>query len=190
MRKRAPARGGGGAGAWARAAARPVRPGHEQQQQEELLPPHLVGAAGQAPGRPDAAPGRRLTRPSVSLRFRRQRKAVVSAGDKKMPNGILEEQGTQRGAPRRSRRGAPSPGCPRWQPPGFTVPSGARSPWCEAAVGDAPVCGFAGGAPYPVCVASPGAAWPSRCARQGRWEEASPAPASGSGLSHRPAGRL
>lgn len=30
---------------------------------------------------------------SVSLRFRKQRKAVVSANDKKMPNGILEEQG-------------------------------------------------------------------------------------------------
>lgn len=30
---------------------------------------------------------------SVSLRFRKQRKAVVSSNDKKMPNGILEEQG-------------------------------------------------------------------------------------------------
>ena len=30
---------------------------------------------------------------SVSLRFRRQRTAVVSSNDKKMPNGILEEQG-------------------------------------------------------------------------------------------------
>lgn len=29
----------------------------------------------------------------VCLRFRRHRKAVVSSGDKKMPNGILEEQG-------------------------------------------------------------------------------------------------
>ena len=36
---------------------------------------------------------------SVSLRFRKQRKAVVSANDKKMPNGILEEQG--KGGPRR-----------------------------------------------------------------------------------------
>lgn len=33
---------------------------------------------------------------SVSLRFRKQRKAVVSANDKKMPNGILEEQEQQR----------------------------------------------------------------------------------------------
>ncbi|KAB0406760.1 hypothetical protein E2I00_018142, partial [Balaenoptera physalus] len=33
---------------------------------------------------------------SVSLRFRRQRKAVVSSNDKKMPNGILEEQEQQR----------------------------------------------------------------------------------------------
>lgn len=32
---------------------------------------------------------------SVSPRFRKQRKAVVSANDKKMPNGILEEQGTR-----------------------------------------------------------------------------------------------
>lgn len=31
----------------------------------------------------------------VSLRFRKQRNAAVSANDKKMPNGILEEQGTE-----------------------------------------------------------------------------------------------
>lgn len=29
----------------------------------------------------------------VSHRFRKHRKAVVSAGDKKLPNGLLEEQG-------------------------------------------------------------------------------------------------
>lgn len=29
----------------------------------------------------------------MPLRFRKQRKAVVSSNDKKMPNGILEEQG-------------------------------------------------------------------------------------------------
>lgn len=43
---------------------------------------------------------------SVSLRFRKQRKAVVSSNDKKMPNGILEEQG----------RG------PGWAGPGGAVP--------------------------------------------------------------------
>jgi hypothetical protein len=34
----------------------------------------------------------------VPLRFRKQRKAVVSSNDKKMPNGILEEQGTGTGS--------------------------------------------------------------------------------------------
>lgn len=29
----------------------------------------------------------------MPLRFRKQRKAVVNSNDKKMPNGILEEQG-------------------------------------------------------------------------------------------------
>lgn len=69
-----------------------ARPSHEQQ--EELLPAHLVGIATQSPCGLGNAPGPGANR-SVSPRFRKQRKAVVSANDKKMPNGILEEQGTR-----------------------------------------------------------------------------------------------
>lgn len=47
----------------------------------------------------------------LPLRFRKQRKAVVSSNDKKMPNGILEEQGIVHGVSGLSWKGTgvPSP---------------------------------------------------------------------------------
>lgn len=76
---------------------------------------------------------------SVSLRFRKQRKAVVSANDKKMPNGILEEQGTEASGRRLGGcvLSSLTLGCPPLASqcsgnPGSGLPS--RFTWCNAVV--------------------------------------------------------
>lgn len=111
---------GPGGRAWQAAGQRDTAAGgahHERQ--EELLAAHLVGSAGRGLPTPPVL----LTHASVSLRFRKQRKAVVSAGDKKMPNGILEEQGMGVQGVRGAQRGPapPHPGqSPSQLPPGKT----------------------------------------------------------------------
>lgn len=95
-RQRAAGLGTGGAGderGW-RPGAGVAGSSHERQ--EELLQAHLVGILAQEPRVPGTFPVPEANQ-SVSRRFRKQRKAVVSANDKKVPNGILEEQGTLQG---------------------------------------------------------------------------------------------
>lgn len=91
------AAGPGTAGAGHARGWRPVArvAGSHHEQQEELLPAHLVGIPAPGLRVPGVSPVPRANQ-SVCPRFRKQRKAMVSANDK-MPNGILEEQGTVQG---------------------------------------------------------------------------------------------